>query len=108
MNMGVNHDDHSVNDPSMLCCNPRQAGQLIMDQVYQYNVTDDPSDGNWIDIPHSRFLIIKEILRKGGDWMFRWTKKQAVGNREKLLYSYDVKLGPPPAKLPKQSTDLTL
>ena len=108
MTLGSNHDDHSVNDPNMLCCNPRQVGRLVMDQVYQYNVTPPPSDANWIDIPHTRFLIIKEVLQSAGGWTFRWTKKQAVGNQEKLLYGYDVRLGAVPAKFPRKITDLTL
>jgi hypothetical protein len=108
MKFGNNDDDHSVNDPRYLCCSPRQTGRLIMDQWYQYNVTNDASDGNWINIPNTHFLIIKEVVQDKGVWKFRWTKKHAVGNTEKLLYSYDVPLGQEPTKWPKKLTDFSV
>jgi hypothetical protein len=96
--LGGTSDDHSVMIPSLICCNPRQAGTLIGEQWYQYSL-----DGvNYQNIEGAAFLLEKSVSQDSKGWVLTFRKKNwSPHNPTPFLFEISYRIGTMPLTMPR-------
>lgn len=99
-------DDHSTKHPSVICCNPRQAGELVAEQWYQFTVDRGL---NWKNIPTAAFLITKGVRMSGGRLVFYFKKENwQPHNPTKFQLEVEYEIGAAPTDMPPANTKLDM
>jgi hypothetical protein len=97
-------DDHSTKLPSLICCNPRQAGSLRGEQKYQFSLDNGAT---WQDIDNGQFLLEKTVRLVGQDWVLTFKKTNwAPHNTKKFHFEVEYTVGPAPEYMPRTDKDV--
>ena len=97
-------DDHSTKLPSLICCNPRQAGSLRGEQKYQFSLDNGTT---WQDMDNGQFLLEKTVRRVGNDWVLTFKKTNwAPHNSKKFHFEVEYTIGPAPEYMPRTDADV--
>jgi hypothetical protein len=93
-----NDDDHMLRCPAVTCSNPRVAGSLVGEQVYQYS-TDHGA--TWQPIEGAAYLLEKRVYKDGNYWVMVFKKTNwAAHNTVPFHFEVEYTVGDPPDYLP--------
>lgn len=93
-----NQDDHSTKHPSLICANPRVAGELVAEQWYEYTIDGGTS---WKRVPGAAYLITKGVRVSRGQLVFVFKKTSwPFHNPKSFHFEAEYAVGPQPNPMP--------
>lgn len=102
-NIGFGRDDHFTKPPSLICRYPWEAGEVVLEQWYQFTVDKQTTFEN---IPGAAYLITKGVRKSDNDWVF-FFKKQNWEPHNMVKFKFEVEyLLMPPYPRPKPGSKL--
>ena len=93
---GAAMDTHSYPDLRTNISNPRRAGTMTSNQVYQHRCTGPGCSGTWTEFPGQTYRIRREVFPqfvRPNPWRYRITKR-GTGPGNTFSYSREVEIPP--------------
>ncbi|MBS1536937.1 MAG: hypothetical protein JST20_04240 [Bacteroidetes bacterium] len=85
-NLGYGRDDHFTKPPSLICRMPFVAGEVVLEQWYQFTIDNQATYEN---IPGAAYLLTKGVRKSGDDWVF-FFKKQNWEPHNTVRFNFEV------------------